>query len=298
LTASAPPPAARRPAWFRAAAAAASIAATIGVLEAVLAAAGLPRRPALVGGVTQFADARVYDSDPKLLWRLHRRANLDFPELWFVGVRTDSRGLRGADRDEEWKKSRLRVLCLGDSVTFGVALANDETFPARLERALVERLPPETAPVVINAGVPGYSSVQGLRLLDELAPLEPDVVVWWFGMNDAKAALGGPDSELRPPAPRADGETGPLGGLRTLRFAAMRRGSRSKRCARRSRNSRGARSPADRRRSSSAVPRGSTRSSRSSSRSRRSSARATRRASRARTTRSRNTSSVPRDATS
>jgi lysophospholipase L1-like esterase len=220
LTASAPPPAARRPAWFRAAAAAASIAATIGVLEAVLAAAGLPRRPALVGGVTQFADARVYDSDPKLLWRLHRRANLDFPELWFVGVRTDSRGLRGADRDEEWKKSRLRVLCLGDSVTFGVALANDETFPARLERALVERLPPETAPVVINAGVPGYSSVQGLRLLDELAPLEPDVVVWWFGMNDAKAALGGPDSELRPPAPRADGETGPLGGLRTLRFAA------------------------------------------------------------------------------
>jgi len=45
--------------------------------------------------------------------------------------------------------------------------------------------------------VPGYSSVQGLRRWREVASLEPDVVIWWFGMNDCKPALGEPDSRLR-----------------------------------------------------------------------------------------------------
>jgi lysophospholipase L1-like esterase len=136
-----------------------------------------------------------------------------------VRVRTDSRGLRGADRDDELKKSRLRVLCVGDSVTFGVALADDDTYPSRLERALRGRLPPDAAPVVVNAGVPSYSSVQGLRLLDELAPLGPDVVVWWFGMNDGKPAHGEPDSKLRIPDASGGGALSFLRRLRTVRFA-------------------------------------------------------------------------------
>jgi len=216
-------PAGRRPRAFRFAAVALSVALAGGGCEAVLAWTDLPAPTtfeAAGGDGAQIVDPRVYDVDPKLLWRPHRRATLDYPDLAFVKVRTDSRGLRGADRDDESKKSRLRVLCVGDSVTFGVALADDETYPSRLERALRGRLPPDVEPVVVNAGVPGYSSVQGLRLLDELAPLAPDVVVWWFGMNDGKPAHGGPDSKLRLPEGAAGGGAMSfLRNLRSIRFA-------------------------------------------------------------------------------
>jgi len=208
---------ARRPRWFRVAAIALSAAATLGALEAALALADVPRGPETT--LREVADPRAYDADPRLLWRPHRDATLDVADLYFVRVHTDSRGLRNADRRDEWTNSRLRVLCLGDSVTFGVALADDETYPARLERALVERLPADVRPVVMNAGVPGYSSVQGERLLDELAPLAPDVIAWWFGMNDGKPALGPPDSRLDPADVAGGGALSLLRRLRTVRFA-------------------------------------------------------------------------------
>jgi lysophospholipase L1-like esterase len=215
--------AARRPRAFRLAAVALSLAVVVGGAEAILAAAGLPAPTTFVdggGGDAEIVDRRVYDVDPSLLWRPHRSATLDFPEAAFVRVHTNAHGLRGADRDDEAAKSRLRVLCMGDSITFGVSLADDETYPARLERALRDRLGPDVAPVVVNAGVPGYSSVQGMRLLDELASFKPDVVVWWFGMNDGKPAPGGPDSKLHvPDASSGGGVLSFFRRLRTIRFA-------------------------------------------------------------------------------
>jgi lysophospholipase L1-like esterase len=217
-------PAAPRPRAFRVAAVVLSLVLAAGGCEAILAAAGVPDPADFVldevSDEAEFIAKSAYDVDPRLLWRLHRSASLDIRDLAFKGVHTDKRGLRGADRDGEWAKSRLRVLCMGDSVTFGLTLADDDTFPSQLERDLRRRLASDVAPVVLNAGVPGYSSVQGMRYLDELAPLAPDVVVWWFGMNDSKPALGDPDSKLRVD----DGHVGGglpsfLRKLRTVRLA-------------------------------------------------------------------------------
>jgi len=217
------PGARRRTRTRRAAIACATLAAVLGSCEAVLALADLPRSEFTEESrkdVEAFFDARVYEADPSLIWRLRRNAVLDFPESGFDDVHTDSRGLRGADRDEEWRRSGLRVLCIGDSVTFGLRLADDEAFPRCLERSLAQRVAPQTAPVVLNAGVPGYSSVQGLRRLRELRSLEPDVVVWWFGMNDCKPPLGVPDSRLRYKDKSAgDRAVEVLRALRTFRLA-------------------------------------------------------------------------------
>jgi lysophospholipase L1-like esterase len=224
-SASAPgPPAAGRPRAFRVAAVVLSSALAAGGLEAVLALAGIPNPAEFalddVPERAEFIAKSAYDVDSKLLWRLHRSASLDIPALGFKGVHTDARGLRGADRDAEWAKSRLRVLCLGDSVTFGLTLADDDTFPAQLERKLRAGAPSDAAAVVLNAGVPGYSCVQGMRLLDELAPLAPDVIVWWFGLNDSKPALGRPDSKLEIEDGRVGGALPPfLRKLRTVRLA-------------------------------------------------------------------------------
>jgi lysophospholipase L1-like esterase len=52
---------------------------------------------------------------------------------------------------------------------------------------------------VLNAGVQGYSSYQGLlRFRAELVPFRPDLVFVSFGWNDLPAAVGRSDKEFRP----------------------------------------------------------------------------------------------------
>lgn len=91
-------------------------------------------------------------------------------------------GLRGDPPTES--AGVYRVLCLGDSITFGDKLDQSETYPAALGRLLRERWPGKPVEVV-NAGVPGYSSLQGLKLWRRLESTEPAVVIVAFGFNDA-----------------------------------------------------------------------------------------------------------------
>ncbi|MFO0982934.1 MAG: GDSL-type esterase/lipase family protein [Planctomycetota bacterium] len=72
-----------------------------------------------------------------------------------------------------------RIVCLGDSCTFGLRVANGDTYAAKLARAL------GAGYEVWNLGVPGYTSVHGVRQLDYVATLAPDVVVLAFGFNDS-----------------------------------------------------------------------------------------------------------------
>jgi lysophospholipase L1-like esterase len=98
-------------------------------------------------------------------------------------------------------------------------IGDDETLPIRLEEAL--RGAPELRGRkvrVINGAVPGYSSVQGVRLFEKLAALEPDVVVFWFGINDAGRMRGLPDSELTYHGAHLSGVVEFLSNLRVFQF--------------------------------------------------------------------------------
>ena len=78
--------------------------------------------------------------------------------------------------------SRFRILAIGDSTTFGQHLADNETWPAQLQRLL----DPDARQVeVINAGVIGASSFQGLAFLrTQGLKLKPNLVIATFGFND------------------------------------------------------------------------------------------------------------------
>lgn len=100
-----------------------------------------------------------------------------------VPVAFNGFGLRDAERSPLPAPGTVRVLALGDSVTFGMGVAQDQTFPRQTERLLSAA---RGAPVeVLNMGMPGYNTLHELAQLRELGlSLQPKVVVVGFLYND------------------------------------------------------------------------------------------------------------------
>jgi len=135
----------------------------------------------------------LFEGDAGLFWRLRPGART----IWdFTMVETNAQGLRHAGPVGRKRPGSLRVVCLGDSVTFGYRVPlvfpdvpdawdrGDAPYPGRLERILRERFPGRDVEVIALA-VPGYSTHQGLLLLERwIGRLAPDVVVICFGFND------------------------------------------------------------------------------------------------------------------
>lgn len=118
---------------------------------------------------------RFLEYDPVLTLRNRRGA--DFPD---AGVKINSLGLRGVEVQREKKPGVLRVLCLGDSCTFGAA----RSYPEHLQSLLDARFGSGRFEV-LNAGVIGYTSLHGLEWYQrELVRLRPDIVTIYYGWND------------------------------------------------------------------------------------------------------------------
>lgn len=108
--------------------------------------------------------------------------NADLSRLF--PYRINAHGLRERDRPAKAPGTR-RVLVIGDSYTWGYAVAESEAFPQVTERLLHER--GRTDLEVINGGVPDYNSRQERQLLEALLPIyQPDAVVLAYVVNDAE----------------------------------------------------------------------------------------------------------------
>jgi pyruvate kinase len=189
----APLPAARRR-RFRLAAVLLPIVA-LGIVEVGLRIAGFehdssaPRYLFLnpEAGYAQTREAAM-EPDPELFWRL-RPGLTGVDGTQFVKLT----GFR-SDFAPEPAPGTRRIACIGDSNTFGLQVPEDRAWPAVTESMLrAEGRPAE----VLNLGVPGYTSHQGLVLLrTQVLALRPDVVVCAFGVfNDWIPARGRTDAE-------------------------------------------------------------------------------------------------------
>jgi lysophospholipase L1-like esterase len=101
----------------------------------------------------------------------------------FLGqpVHINGWGLRGPEPRQPKPAGLRRLLCFGDSVTFGFGVADVDTYASRLDAELRPR-----GLEVVNAGVTGYTSHQVLGLLRRLAPtFAADMATFCVGWNDA-----------------------------------------------------------------------------------------------------------------
>ena len=73
------------------------------------------------------------------------------------------------------------IVALGDSLTAGLGVSPDEAYPALLEA----RLSREGYDYrVVNAGVSGDTSAGGLRRMEWVLKLSPEIVIVALGAND------------------------------------------------------------------------------------------------------------------
>lgn len=95
-----------------------------------------------------------------------------------VKVSTNELAMRDPRLTDARRGAKRRVLLLGDSVTFGRGVADEDTFSRRLEELI-----PDCA--AFNAGVSGYDTRQELHRLRRLGPeIKPHLVVLGWYRND------------------------------------------------------------------------------------------------------------------
>ena len=95
-------------------------------------------------------------------------------------LRTNSQRLRGPEIGPK-QSDVTRIIALGDSVTHGWGVAEDEAYPSVLQALLQAR---GHAVEVLNAGVPANPVSVMQRWCTQVAPnLQPDVVIWTRRLN-------------------------------------------------------------------------------------------------------------------
>jgi lysophospholipase L1-like esterase len=129
--------------------------------------------------------------DVDLLWRNvpdARKTLLINPQPFgreaYWTIENNSEGFRGPQRHVDGDHNVYRVLCIGDSITFGFNVDQPGAYPRQLQSLLESRYPTRGFEVV-NAGVPGWTWLQGLRFLETRGlGVRPDLIVMGHGTND------------------------------------------------------------------------------------------------------------------
>lgn len=157
-------------------------AVLLGTLLALIAGEALLRaiRPELFAPGPSDA-AEFIRFDPLLGWsnRPGASGRMRFRPDFDTGMQISRQGLRDRTFAVPKPTGVRRVLCLGDSFTWGMGVEESETWPKVLERELGKGFE------AVNAGVNGWGTAQEwLWLRDRGAIFEPDAVVLALYVND------------------------------------------------------------------------------------------------------------------
>ncbi len=131
-----------------------------------------------LGGIDWLSRPPLLIKDPVLFYRFNSNC----------GGEINTLGFRGSPVFFNKGPSTFRIICMGDSVTFGDHVKFEEAYPKVLEEILNDKCSVKKYEV-INAGVYGYTSYQGVLYLREMLKYKPDLITVYFGMNDATPNL-------------------------------------------------------------------------------------------------------------
>lgn len=117
--------------------------------------------------------------NPKIVFEHRPNSSM---KLMNVMVNINSDGLRNREYPVE-RDNKYRIIFLGDSLTLGWGVDENETFANILEEKLNSRFPTE----IINFGIGNYNTEQEVNLfLEKGLKYKPDKVVLFYFINDAE----------------------------------------------------------------------------------------------------------------
>ena len=128
--------------------------------------------------------------DPLLMWSLKPGYKVPY-------ITINSQGFRDIEYSVNKDDGVFRILCLGDSSTFGWDVLIEATYHSLLEERLNREHGGGRRFEVINAGVAGYTSIQGLYMyLSRGVQFKPDLVTFYFGVNEPLSRFYLSDAEI------------------------------------------------------------------------------------------------------
>lgn len=126
----------------------------------------------MVGGRDVLEYPGGYIKDRELFWKMDSSCK-----------EYNSFGFRDREFSSQKDKDVFRIICMGDSVTFGWPSNIEDTYPKLLEMLLNLRFPKHKFEV-FNAGVPGYTSYQGLIWLKkDIINYNVNLLIVYYGIN-------------------------------------------------------------------------------------------------------------------
>jgi lysophospholipase L1-like esterase len=136
-----------------------------------------------------YGNVEIYEPDPVLYWKLKPNQNC-YTKVDRKVVHVNSLGTRGPEFAPSKPPNALRILCLGDSRTFGWGLSESETYCGMLQRLLQAHAGFGKKVEVINAGVNAWSYPQMQAYFRDVGVhYHPDFVVleganYWTQFGD------------------------------------------------------------------------------------------------------------------
>lgn len=122
---------------------------------------------------------------------------------------TNASGLRRKEQLTEKQPGTVRVLCIGDSFTFGPYVSNQDTFPSIAEE-LLNHSQSNHKFEILNAGVVGYFLRRQKDLyISQARGVEPDIVVLQVLDNDLSGYIKSGYVESEFPTPEAEKHSRP-----------------------------------------------------------------------------------------
>ena len=130
--------------------------------------------------------------DPNLVYELKEGYEGYFNGLIYkirmTNIKISNQGLRDKEFEVRKPENTFRIVCLGDSFTFGWGVETNETFCKRIESYLNANS--STNYETLNFGIPGYNAKQLETLLrKKIIGISPDMIIYAFSPNDLEPVI-------------------------------------------------------------------------------------------------------------
>ncbi len=108
-----------------------------------------------------------------------------------TNIIANSEGIRARREYDDKKKGVFRILAIGDSITFGMGVDQDDAYPRQLEKLLNRYTNTAIEYEVINGGMSGFNASDEAHFMAYLSEkYRPDLIIWMLIANDYDDSLG------------------------------------------------------------------------------------------------------------